>query len=131
MLLFFVLGFGAQPASAHVSPHHAELVVSTKKNVTSGRLIVHRDVVSPDKAGAWASRLLTASCPAGGSGVAGDSGGVPGGVVVELAWSCHVDKLDLTAMLKKGGLTCGRRRVRRQHGQCDRGGPGRRCVGRP
>lgn len=78
VLLFFVLGFGAQPASAHVSPHHAELVVSTNKNVTSGRLIVHRDVVSPDKAGAWASRLLTASCPAGGSGVAGDSGGVPG-----------------------------------------------------
>lgn len=105
MLLFFVLGFGVQPASAHVSPHHAELVVSTKHHVTSGRLIVHRDVVSPDKAGAWASRLLTASCPASGSGVAGDSGGVPGGVVVELAWSCHVDRLDLTSMLKEGGLT--------------------------
>ncbi|WP_432143672.1 PQQ-binding-like beta-propeller repeat protein [Streptomyces sp. bgisy084] len=105
VLLFFALGFGAQPASAHVSPHHAELVVSTKKNVTSGRLIVHRDVVSPDKAGAWASRLLSASCPAGGSGVAGDSGGVPGGVVVELAWSCQVGKLDLTSMLKEGGLT--------------------------
>ncbi|MGW3655014.1 outer membrane protein assembly factor BamB family protein [Streptomyces sp. NPDC005151] len=105
VLLFFALGFGAQPAFAHVSPQHAELVVSTKENVTSGRLIVHRDVVSPDEAGAWASRLLSASCPASGSGVAGDSGGVPGGVVVELAWGCHVDQLDLTAMLKEGGLT--------------------------
>ncbi|MCW3839573.1 PQQ-binding-like beta-propeller repeat protein [Micromonospora yasonensis] len=105
VLLAFVLGLGAQPASAHVSPQHAELVVSTKENVTSGRLIVHRDVVSPEEAGAWASRLLTASCPVSGSGVAGDSGGVPGGVVVELAWSCHVDKLDLTSMLKEGGLT--------------------------
>ncbi|TYC20850.1 PQQ-binding-like beta-propeller repeat protein [Micromonospora sp. MP36] len=105
MLLFFVLGLGAQPASAHVSPQHAELVVSTKENVTSGRLIVHREVVSPEEAGAWASRLLAASCPASGAGVAGDSGGVPGGVVVELAWSCHVDKLDLTSMLKEGGLT--------------------------
>lgn len=105
MLLVFAMAFGVQSASAHVSPQHAELIVSTKKNVTSGRLIVHKDVVSPEKAGAWASRLLTASCPASGSGVAGDSGGVPGGVVVELAWSCHVDKLDLTSMLKDGGLT--------------------------
>ncbi|MER6102712.1 PQQ-binding-like beta-propeller repeat protein [Streptomyces sp. NPDC001832] len=104
-LLFLVLGFGAQPAFAHVSPQHAELVVSTKENVTSGRLIVHRDVVTPEKAGAWSSRLLSASCPATGSGVAGDSGGVPGGVVVELAWGCHVDQLDLSAMLKEGGLT--------------------------
>ncbi|MEV6233915.1 PQQ-binding-like beta-propeller repeat protein [Saccharopolyspora shandongensis] len=104
-LLLFVLGFGAQPAYAHVSPQHAELVVSTKDNVTSGRLIVHHDVVSPENAGAWAARLLSSSCPASGSGVAGDSGGVPGGVVVELAWSCHVDELDLTSMLKEGGLT--------------------------
>ncbi|MEU5849156.1 PQQ-binding-like beta-propeller repeat protein [Saccharopolyspora shandongensis] len=105
VLLFFVLGFGAQPAYAHVSPQHAELVVSTKDNVTSGRLIVHRDVVSPENAGAWAARLLSSSCPASGSGVAGDSGGVPGGVVVELAWGCHVNELDLTSMLKEGGLT--------------------------
>lgn len=105
VLLLLVLGAGVQTASAHVTPQHAELIISTKENVTSGRLIVHRDVVSPEKAGAWASRLLTASCPASGSGVAGDSGGVPGGVVVELAWSCHVDKLDLTSLLKKGGLT--------------------------
>ncbi|WP_331772796.1 NPCBM/NEW2 domain-containing protein (plasmid) [Embleya sp. NBC_00888] len=105
MLLLLVVGFCAQPAAAHVSPQHAELVVTTKENVTSGRLIVHRDVVSPEKAGAWASHLLSAACPATGSGVAGDAGGVPGGVVVELAWSCRVDKLDLSAMLKQGGLT--------------------------
>ncbi|MGW1093242.1 PQQ-binding-like beta-propeller repeat protein, partial [Streptomyces sp. NPDC002596] len=105
-LVLFILGFCAQPAAAHVSPQHGELVISTKNDVTSGRLIVHRDVVSPQKAGAWASRLLsTSSCPATGSGVAGDSGGVPGGVVVELAWSCHVDKVDLSAMLQQGGLT--------------------------
>jgi hypothetical protein len=104
-LLFFILGFCAQPAAAHVSPEHAELVISTKENVTSGRLIVHHDVVSPQKAGVWASHLLSAACPATGSGVAGDGGGVPGGVVVELAWSCHVDKLDLSAMLQQGGLT--------------------------
>ncbi|MGW3506434.1 outer membrane protein assembly factor BamB family protein [Streptomyces sp. NPDC000994] len=105
-LLFFILGFCAQPAAAHVSPQHGELVISTKNDVTSGRLIVHRDVVSPQNAGAWASHLLsTSSCPATGSGVAGDSGGVPGGVVVELAWNCHVDKLDLSAMLKQGGMT--------------------------
>lgn len=104
-LFLLLLGFGAQPASAHVSPEHAELVITAKENVTSGRLIVHRDVVSPQKAGAWASHLLSAACPATGSGVAGDSGGVPGGVVVELAWSCHVDRLDLSAMLKQAGLT--------------------------
>ncbi|WP_406515850.1 NPCBM/NEW2 domain-containing protein [Streptomyces sp. NBC_00873] len=103
--LFLILGFCAQPAAAHVSPEHAELVITTKENVTSGRLIVHHDVVSPQKAGAWASHLLSAACPATGSGVAGDGGGVPGGVVVELAWSCHVDKLDLSAMLQQGGLT--------------------------
>ncbi|MFD4227749.1 PQQ-binding-like beta-propeller repeat protein [Streptomyces sp. NPDC058545] len=105
VLLFFAMGYSVQPAAAHVSPQHAELVVATKAGVTSGRLIVHHDVVSPEKAGAWASHLLTAGCPAGGSGVAGDSGGVPAGVVIELAWGCHVDKLDLSAMLEKGGLT--------------------------
>ncbi|MFD4944939.1 PQQ-binding-like beta-propeller repeat protein [Streptomyces sp. NPDC058409] len=88
-----------------MSPEHGELVITTKDNVTSGRLIVHRSVVSPQKAGAWASHLLSAACPATGSGVAGDGGGVPGGVVVELAWGCHVDKLDLSAMLKQAGLT--------------------------
>lgn len=106
VLLASILGFCVQPAAAHVSPQHGEIVISTKSDVTSGRLIVHRDVVSPQNAGAWASRLLsTSSCPATGSGVAGDSGGVPGGVVVELAWNCHVDKLDLSAMLQEGGLT--------------------------
>ncbi|WP_405680247.1 PQQ-binding-like beta-propeller repeat protein [Streptomyces sp. NBC_01238] len=106
VLLASILGFCVQPAAAHVSPQHGEIVISTKSDVTSGRLIVHRDVVSPQNAGAWASRLLsTSSCPATGSGVAGDSGGVPGGVVVELAWNCRVDKLDLSAMLQEGGLT--------------------------
>ncbi|MFF3400563.1 PQQ-binding-like beta-propeller repeat protein [Streptomyces sp. NPDC002659] len=104
-LLFLVLGIGAQPALAHVSREHAELVVATGDNVTSGRLIVHRDLVSPAGAGAWASSMLQAGCPATGSGVPGDDGGVPGGVVIELAWSCHIDALDLSALIEKGGLT--------------------------
>ncbi|MGW2415571.1 outer membrane protein assembly factor BamB family protein [Streptomyces tubercidicus] len=104
-LLFLVLGVGAQPASAHVSREHAELVVATGDHVTSGRLIVHRDVVSAADAGAWAAKVLPAGCPATGSGVPGDDGGVPGGVVIEMAWSCHLDALDLSALLEKGGLT--------------------------
>ncbi|MFB6676466.1 PQQ-binding-like beta-propeller repeat protein [Streptomyces sp. NPDC056390] len=105
VLLVLVLGAGAQPAMAHVSREHAELVVSTGVNVTSGRLIVHHDVVSAADAGAWASRVLPAGCPATGSGVPGDDGGVPGGVVIEMAWSCHLDGLDLSTLLKKGGLS--------------------------
>ncbi|WP_043236961.1 metallophosphoesterase N-terminal domain-containing protein [Streptomyces violaceusniger] len=104
-LLFLVLGIGAQPAAAHVSRQHAELVVATSDKATSGRLIVHRDLVSPERAGAWATGLLPAGCPATGSGVPGDDGGVPGGVVIELAWSCHVNALDLSRLLQQGGLT--------------------------
>ncbi|MFE5122348.1 PQQ-binding-like beta-propeller repeat protein [Streptomyces sp. NPDC056669] len=104
-LLFLVLGIGAQPAAAHVSRQHAELVVATGDKATSGRLIVHRDLVSPERAGAWATGLLPAGCPATGSGVPGDDGGVPGGVVIELAWSCHVNSLDLSGLLQQGGLT--------------------------
>lgn len=104
-LLVLMLGIGAQPAAAHVSREHAELVVAPGDGVTSGRLIVHHDVVSAGEAGAWASRLLSADCPVNGSGVAGDSGGVPGGVVVELAWSCRLDAVDLSALLDKGGLS--------------------------
>ncbi|MFJ6568249.1 PQQ-binding-like beta-propeller repeat protein [Streptomyces sp. NPDC091292] len=103
-LLFLVLGIGAQPAAAHVSREHAELVVATGDRVTSARLIVHRDVVPPERAGAWASGLLATDCPATGSGVPGDDGGVPGGTVIELAWSCHVDALDLAPLLDRGHL---------------------------
>ncbi|WP_406384765.1 PQQ-binding-like beta-propeller repeat protein [Streptomyces sp. NBC_01618] len=104
-LLFLVLGIGAQAASAHVTREHAELVVAPGDNVTSGRLIVHNAVVAPEQAGAWAAGLLSAPCPATGSGVPGDNGGVPGGVVIELAWSCQVDALDLNPLIDKGGLT--------------------------
>ncbi|MEU2242545.1 PQQ-binding-like beta-propeller repeat protein [Streptomyces sp. NPDC018338] len=104
-LLFLVLGIGAQPAFAHVSREHAELVVATRGDITSGRLIVHSGVVPVEQAGAWAARLLRAGCPATGSGVAGDNGGVPGGVVIELAWGCRVDALDLTPLIEQGGLT--------------------------
>ncbi|MGW2557682.1 outer membrane protein assembly factor BamB family protein [Streptomyces sp. NPDC001514] len=104
-LLFLVLGIGAQPAFAHVSREHAELVIATGDNVTSGRLVVHNAVVAPERAGAWAAALLSAPCPATGSGVPGDNGGVPGGVVIELAWSCHVAALDLSPLIDKGGLT--------------------------
>ncbi|WP_432165423.1 PQQ-binding-like beta-propeller repeat protein [Streptomyces sp. bgisy031] len=105
VLLILVLGVGAQPAMAHVSREHAELVVSTGVNVTSGRLIVHRDVVSAADAGAWATGVLSAGCPATGSGVPGDNGGVPDGVVIEMAWSCHLDALDLSTLLKRGALS--------------------------
>ncbi|MGW2013446.1 outer membrane protein assembly factor BamB family protein [Streptomyces sp. NPDC001927] len=104
-LLFLVLGIGAQPAFAHVSREHAELVVAPGDGVTSGRLIVHHDIVTPEQAGAWASGLLAAGCPATGSGVPGDNGGAPGGVVVELAWSCRIDALDLGPLIETAGLT--------------------------
>ncbi|MCP9212609.1 PQQ-binding-like beta-propeller repeat protein [Streptomyces cucumeris] len=103
-LLFLVLGIGTQPAFAHVSREHAELVVAPGDDVSSGRLIVHNAVVAPERAGDWAAGLLSAPCPATGSGVPGDSGGVPGGVVVELVWSCHVDALDLSRLIEEGGL---------------------------
>jgi hypothetical protein len=92
----------AGPASAHLTPQHAELVVATANEVTSGRLIVHRDVVTPARAGAWAAGLLGGGCPVNAYGV---GGGVPNGVVVELAWSCAVDDLDLAGLLREGGLS--------------------------
>lgn len=104
VLLVITLGLSAQPAAAHVSREHAELVVRTGAGVTSGRLIVHHDVVSPRKAGDWASHLLGAACPATGSGVAGDHGGVPDGVVIELAWSCQVTAIDLGPLIDRAGL---------------------------
>ncbi|MGW2082845.1 hypothetical protein ACWCOW_39120, partial [Streptomyces sp. NPDC001939] len=103
VLLFLVLGAGAQPAMAHVSREHAELVVSTGVNVTSGRLIVHRDVVSAADAGAWASRVLPAGCPATGSGVPGDDGGVPGGVVGGLGGWWANGRRGLGTRVENGG----------------------------
>ncbi|MFI6602465.1 PQQ-binding-like beta-propeller repeat protein [Nonomuraea sp. NPDC050536] len=66
---------------------------------------MHRDVVTPERAGAWASGLLGGGCPVSAHGVSGDAGGIPGGVVIELAWSCAVDSLDLGALLRAGGLS--------------------------
>ncbi|GAA2310040.1 hypothetical protein GCM10010149_70420 [Nonomuraea roseoviolacea subsp. roseoviolacea] len=99
------LGISAGPASAHLTRDHAELVVSTGGDMASGRLVVHRDVVAPERAGAWASELLSGGCPVSAHGVAGDGGGLPGGVVVELAWSCPVGSLDLGALMRAGGLS--------------------------
>lgn len=103
--LAVTLGISAGPASAHLTRGHAELVVSATFGITSGRLVVHRDVVSPERAGSWAGGLLGGGCPVSAHGVSGDSGGIPGGVVVELAWSCAVDSLDLGALLHAGGLS--------------------------
>ncbi|MFB9460911.1 hypothetical protein [Streptomyces antimycoticus] len=61
--------------------------------------------MAPEKARQWAAGLLSAPCPATGSGVPGDNGGVPGGVVIEMAWSCHVDALGLSPLIEKAGLT--------------------------
>ncbi|GAA3680478.1 hypothetical protein GCM10022224_050800 [Nonomuraea antimicrobica] len=93
------------PASAHLTREHAELVVASNQGIASGRLIVHQDVVSPERAGAWAAGLLQGPCPVSAHGVAGDGNGVPGGVVVELAWSCAVDSIDLAPLLGEAGLT--------------------------
>ncbi|MDP9869098.1 outer membrane protein assembly factor BamB [Streptosporangium brasiliense] len=68
-------------------------------------MVVHKDVVSPERAGAWARALLGGGCPVSAQGVSGDAGGIPGGVVVELAWSCTVDSLDLGGLLRAGGLS--------------------------
>ncbi|SDU80239.1 PQQ-like domain-containing protein [Jiangella alkaliphila] len=99
-----LLGVSAVPASAHLTPEHADLVVTTSGDSTTGRLVVHRDVVAPDLAGAWVSERLGAACPATGRGVAGDEGGIPDGVVVELAWDCRLDSVDLTTLIDAAGL---------------------------
>ncbi|MEU9604814.1 PQQ-binding-like beta-propeller repeat protein [Streptomyces sp. NPDC048057] len=107
-LLFLLWGVAAQPAAAHVARDQAELVVTSGDRTSSARLVVHRDVVPADRAGAWAAGLLTApaaGCTATGSGTPGDAGGVHDGVVVELAWDCRVASLDLTALLAAAGLT--------------------------
>ncbi|WP_433254466.1 PQQ-binding-like beta-propeller repeat protein [Streptosporangium sp. CA-135522] len=61
--------------------------------------------MSPERAGAWAAGLLGGGCPVSAHGVAGEAGGISGGVVVELAWSCAVDNLDLGPLLRAGGLS--------------------------
>ncbi|MET9343003.1 PQQ-binding-like beta-propeller repeat protein [Nonomuraea sp. NPDC003804] len=66
---------------------------------------MHKDVVTPGQAGAWAKGLLAGGCPVTAQGVSGDTGGIPDGVVIELAWPCAVDRLDLGAVLKSGGLS--------------------------
>ncbi|MFB8060820.1 metallophosphoesterase N-terminal domain-containing protein, partial [Kitasatospora purpeofusca] len=105
-LTLFLLVLGcSQPAAAHISPRNAELVLSTQDGRTSGHLTVHRTLVTPEQAGAWATGLLNPGCPGTGSGTAGDAGGVAEGVVVELAWSCRVERLDLAALLRQGELT--------------------------
>ncbi|WP_157631064.1 PQQ-binding-like beta-propeller repeat protein [Kribbella catacumbae] len=97
------LGLSTAPAFAHLTREHAELVVKTADGVSSGRLVVHRDVVTPDQAGAWATAKLGSSCPVTGHGVAGDDGGVPNGVVIDLAWSCRIGELDLAGLFAAGG----------------------------
>ncbi|MCM2390918.1 PQQ-binding-like beta-propeller repeat protein [Streptomyces sp. CWNU-1] len=104
-LLFLALGIGAQPAAAHVAPDQAELIVTTTDQASTGRLVVHHEVIAPARAGTWAAGLLSADCPATGTGTAGDRGGVIDGVVVELRWSCAVDQLDLAPLLAEAGLT--------------------------
>lgn len=100
----FFFGF-AGPASAHLSAEHGELIVTTADGGSSGRLVVHRDVVAADQAGAWAAERLDAGCPVTANGIAGDDGGIPGGVVVELSWACRVDVVDLRQLIEGSGLT--------------------------
>ncbi|MEU7003634.1 PQQ-binding-like beta-propeller repeat protein [Nonomuraea sp. NPDC046570] len=62
-------------------------------------------MITSERAGAWASGLLGGGCPVSAHGVSGDTGGLPGGVVIELAWSCAVTSLDLSGLLSAGGLS--------------------------
>lgn len=98
------LGVSAVPAAAHLTPEHGDLVVTTAGDTTTGRLVVHRDVVAPELAGAWAAERLGAACPVTGRGVAGDSGGIPDGVVIELAWDCRLDGVDLGSLFTGAGF---------------------------
>lgn len=66
---------------------------------------MHRDVITAERAGAWAAGLVGGDCPVSAHGVEGDTGGIPGGVVIELAWSCDIEALDLGNLLAAGGLT--------------------------
>ncbi|MFE9043406.1 PQQ-binding-like beta-propeller repeat protein [Streptomyces sp. NPDC007818] len=104
MFLLCLLGLSAARAAAHISPRHGELIVATKSGVTSGRLVVHKDLVPSQDAGPWAARLLGGACPAGGAGAPGDGDGVPGAVIIDLAWPCAVGRLDLSALLQQGEL---------------------------
>lgn len=91
-------------ASAHESREHGELILTTNSGSSSGRLMVNRDVVSAEQAGAWAQGLLTGGCPLAAQGVDGESGGAPGVVVIELAWGCKLSQLDLSSLLQAADL---------------------------
>jgi outer membrane protein assembly factor BamB len=91
-------------ASAHESREHGELILTTNSGSSSGRLMVNRDVVSVEQAGAWAQGLLAGGCPLTAQGVDGDSGGATGSVVVELAWGCKLSQLDLSSLLQAADL---------------------------
>ncbi|WP_248763061.1 PQQ-binding-like beta-propeller repeat protein [Pseudarthrobacter sp. SSS035] len=91
-------------AFAHDSREHGELVVTTNGTSSEGRLILGSEIVPVDQAGEWAQGLFAAECPLTAQGVDGASGGAPGNVVIELAWSCSVAQLDLSALLKAATL---------------------------
>lgn len=99
-----VVALPAAPASAHLTREHAELVVSSANGVSSGRLIVHESVVSAAEAGEWVSARVSGDCAVSGHGVPGATGGVPHGVVIELAWGCSVESVDLAGLLDGTGL---------------------------
>ncbi len=91
-------------ASAHDSREHGELVLTTSDSGAQGRLILGSEIVPVDQAGAWAQDVLASGCPLNAKGVDGATGGAPGNVVIELAWSCNVSELDLSALLKAATL---------------------------
>ncbi|WP_196810975.1 outer membrane protein assembly factor BamB family protein [Arthrobacter sp. 35W] len=92
-------------ASAHESREHGELVLSTTNGSTSGRLMVSKEAVSVDAAGAWTQGVLSAGCPLTARGMDGEDGGAPGLAVVELAFSCELSQVNVAPLLKAAGMT--------------------------
>ncbi|HEX6683115.1 MAG TPA: PQQ-binding-like beta-propeller repeat protein [Candidatus Limnocylindrales bacterium] len=99
-----VLGLTSTPAHAHVSPEAGELVVATSGVTASGHLIVHESKTSVDTAAQWAAGLLKAPCTPTAKATAGEAGGVPEGIVIDLQWPCSVSEIDLGPVLASAGL---------------------------
>ncbi|MFF5792032.1 PQQ-binding-like beta-propeller repeat protein [Paeniglutamicibacter sp. NPDC012692] len=87
-------------ANAHQSRDHGELVVSTSGTTSTGHMMLSNEIIGIEQSAAWAQTLLAGACPLTAEGVAGETGGAPGSLVLQLAWDCKLDQLDLSALLK-------------------------------
>ena len=87
-------------ASAHQSRDHGELVVSTSGATSTGHMMLSNEIVGIEQSAAWAQTMLAGACPLTAEGVAGETGGAPGSLVLQLAWDCKLDQVDLSALLQ-------------------------------